>query len=95
MRSIAIEIYKTLNDLNPLFMKEIFCLSKYKTHRPDNLFINSRRTSKYGDKSLRILGAHIWNSLPKEIKNSKSIFEFKGLIKNWFGLTCICNLCKY
>ena len=26
IHALTIEVYKTLNDLNPVFMKEIFCL---------------------------------------------------------------------
>ena len=32
INALTIEIYKTLNDLNPVFMKEIFCLKQYNFH---------------------------------------------------------------
>ena len=38
MRNIAVEIFKTMNNLNPEFMKNIFFLSPYKTHRPNNIY---------------------------------------------------------
>ena len=39
--------------------------------------VHSRNTSKYGDKSLRLLGAHIWNSLPDSGKHETSMNIFK------------------
>ena len=51
-------------------MKEILYRSPNPTHRKDNLSVHSRisKFDKFGDKNLRSLGAHIWNSLPQNIK---------------------------
>ena len=75
-------------------MKEIFTLSHYKTHKPFNLFVSGRKTSKYGNNSLRALGPHIWNSFPIEIKKMNCIIRFKEFIKKWYGLECKCVDCK-
>ena len=37
-------------------MKEIFYIS------PHGIFVQSRKTIKYGDESLIALGPHLWNS---------------------------------
>ena len=37
-------------------------------HRPFDIKVNQNDTTKYGSKSLRILRPHIWNCLPKQIK---------------------------
>ena len=50
---------KTLNDSNPVFMKDIFHYCQNKSHKKHNLHVHSRNTSRYGDNSLRVLGAHI------------------------------------
>ena len=50
--TLALEIFKTLNNLNPNFMKDIFNLSPYSTHRRHDNFVHSRNTSNYGDRSL-------------------------------------------
>ena len=64
-RTLGLEIFKTLNNLNPAFMEEIFQRSKWLTHRTNNIQINVHKTAKYGNKSLRTLGPHIRTNLLK------------------------------
>ena len=59
LRTLGLEFFKT-----PAFMEEI--LKKKKTHRPNNIRVNIQKAAKYGDKSLRMLGPHILNSLPEQ-----------------------------
>ena len=67
-RTFCIEIFKTINNLNPTFMRNIF--TPRDSNRPvrnstiNNLEIKSRNTTTYGSKSLSILGPQIWNNLP-------------------------------
>ena len=87
LRNLALEIFKTLNHLNPEYMKEIFYKTTNLTHRPFNIKFNQNNTTKYGNKSLTSLGPHIWNSLPKQIEektNDKSlkIIFINGLVQN-------------
>ena len=42
LRTLATEIFKTLNDINPNYMKEIFYLSPHETHKKYDLFVHSR-----------------------------------------------------
>ena len=70
LRTLALETFKTLNDLNPAFMKNLFAKRKVSKRRKNNLEIPNRNTVKYGDKSIR--SPHIWNCLPEEIKNETS-----------------------
>ena len=63
LRNLALEIFKTLNHLNPEYMKEIFYKTTNLTHRPFNIKVNQNNTTKCGSKNLRNLGPHIWNSL--------------------------------
>ena len=85
LRTLATEVFKTLNGLNPTYMKEIFYLSPYETHKKYDLYVQKRNTTKYGSHTLRVLGAHIWNSLPEKIKKLSSLNEFKSFIKQWCG----------
>ena len=48
---------------------------------------------KHGNKSLRALGPHLWNSLAEKMKSTTSIFIFKDFIKTWFGLTLYLSYC--
>ena len=51
LHTLALEIFKTLNDLNPTFMKNIFNFSQHCTHRKHDIFVHPRKTANYGDKS--------------------------------------------
>ena len=86
LRTLATEIFKTLNDINPNYMKEIFCLSPHETHKKYDLFAHRRKT-KYGNHSLRVLGPHIWNSLPEEIKLHKKLVEPKKQVPIMSGIS--------
>ena len=75
-RSLCIEIFKTLNDINPSFIKHIFELRM--TSRPTrekyelNLEILKSNQVIFGTKSLKYLGPEVWNSLPYHIKTSEN-----------------------
>ena len=60
LRTLALEVFKTLNNMNP-DMREIIHKSAFTTHRPLNLEVHENHTTKYGNenKSLRCLGPHI------------------------------------
>lgn len=42
LSAMVYRIFKTSNDLNPIFMKEIVYRSPNLVHRKDNLFVHSR-----------------------------------------------------
>ena len=52
----SIEIFKTVNNLNPYYMMEIFSKTTNLTHRPLDVNVNQNYTTKYGSNSLRSLG---------------------------------------
>ena len=61
LKTLSLEVFKTLNNINPEYMREIFHhKTNVSTHRPLNLEVNEKNTSKYGNN----LGAHISKSLP-------------------------------
>ena len=69
LRTLASETFKTLNDLNPPFMKNLFAKQEVSNRRKNNLEIPNRNSVKYRDNSIRSLETHVWSSLPKEIEN--------------------------
>ena len=75
-------------------MKDIFYYSPYNTHRKYDIFVYSRNTSSFGDKSLRALGPHIWNSVPESIKSTDSISIFKNLAIIFWIMTVFLRNCK-
>ena len=50
--------------------------------RNNDLMIPFRNTVTFGDKSIRCLGPHIWNTLPDEIKSESSYEKFKSFINS-------------
>ena len=58
LRTLALKVFKTLNNMNPEYIKEISNKTAFTTHRPLNLEVSENHTTKYGNKSLRCLGTH-------------------------------------
>ena len=97
MQNLCTEIYKTLSNLNPQYMQELFerNSSSYSTRRPKDQKIPRVNQVSYGSQSIRFEGAMLWNHLPQHIKSSENLYIFKTLIKNWMGPSCGCNYCLY
>ena len=94
LRCLAIEIFKTIHNLNPSFMQEIFTLNTTRDTLRNKLVVKTQRTKRYGTDTLRSLGPKIWNSLPTDMKNSDNLTTFKILIKTWSGPNCHCSNCR-
>ena len=88
---VITEIFKTLHDSNPVFMKDIFHYCQNKSYKKHNLDVHSRNTLTHGNTSLCVLDTYIWNSLPENIKCTDSVYELKKLLKGWY--VCKCYLC--
>ena len=93
---LAIEVYKTINGLSPLLMSDIFVnkSNRYNLRSGQTLKTFIPKTSNYGVESVSYLASKIWNLVPIEIKNSKSLEIFKNKIKIWKPTSCPCRLCK-
>ena len=89
-RVLAIEIFKTLHNLNPLYMKNIFYKSNSRSSERLKFNIQTQRynQAKFGKNSMRVLGPILWNSLPNSIKSSQSLIHFKKFIKTWGNHGC-------
>ena len=97
IHQVAIEMFKAKHDLSPPFMKEIFCHNdNSKVTRSGDTFVRPRvKSVKKGDRSLRSFGPVVWNTmLPENLKNCKSLDEFKNSIRSWIPDKCPCELCK-
>ena len=96
LRSLCIEIYKTINGLNPSSMKNIFRIKEsnrpVRSNNANNLEVKITKTITFVTNSLSSLGPKIWNSLPYHLRySSKSISRFKQMIKKWDGCKCQCD----
>ena len=98
LRSLCIEIYKLINNINPTYMNEIFKLRKIsravRSNYKLNLDVPTINQVSFGGKSLRYYGPKIWNSLSFHIKSSENLEAFIN-IKNWNGVSCKCKVCQY
>ena len=95
LRTLALEIFKTLNDLNPAFIKNLSAKWEVSERKKNNLEIPNRKTVRYRDKIVRSLGPHKWNGLPGELKNENSYGKFKEYFNAWYGPKCTCSLCSF
>ena len=96
IQALAIEMYKVRNNLSPQIMTDMF---QFRTNRPntrnDNEFwVPMPKTTNYGSESVKYLGPKIWNILPKVLKDSSTLYNFKEKIKSWIPYDCPCKLCK-
>ena len=98
-RVLCTEVFKTMIDLNPTYMKEIFepSVSNKRPVRQTykmNLVTPKTNQVRYGTKSLRRHAPKIWNSLLVSIRSSESLESFKKLIQVWDGTSCNCYICS-
>ena len=87
LRVLASEIYKTINNINPSYMKYVFCKSTNRSSERFKYNIESKSFNqvKYGRNSLRVLAPILWNSLPN---SAKSLELFKRFINSWGNYGC-------
>ena len=84
-KKLAIEIFKTLNNLNPKYMQEIFVRNSNNARDPNKLIRPRVSGYTYGINSLKNLGPVVWNLLPEEIRCSTNLLQFKSLLQTWDG----------
>ena len=97
MKVIALEVFKSLNNLNPNFMNEMFNRKDlaYDLRDPDILVPPKFKKITYGKNTFRYHGAHMWNLLPSEVKSCTTIDNFKLMLEAWDGPKCQCSMCSF
>ena len=98
LRLLCTEIFKTVNNVGPVFMKNIFQINDTKRIRrrnyENNLIVFSKHTTSFGTNSISSLGPSVWNTLPSHLKSCSKLIEFKKNIKCWDGIKCHCKICE-
>jgi hypothetical protein len=96
IRTIASEVFKSLNNLNPAFMNEMFEVKNVSYDLRDSKILCQPKFNNitYGKSTFKYYGGHIWNGLPNEIKTSTDIDQFKSLLRTWEGPKCQCTMCN-
>ena len=83
--SLCIVIYKTINYLNPEFMRNLF-----KFRKTNGAQREKSNEVSFGTKGLRIQCTRVWNALPFHIKSKENLWAFKYVTKFWDGSKCSC-----
>ena len=89
LRYLCAEIYRTVNGLNPNYMKNFFkksdTLSSKRMQHQNNLIVPRPNYFEFDAKILTSLGSKIWNSLPVNIKSAETFEGLKKLFKTLDG----------
>ena len=86
---------KTINKLNPQFMWDLLEIkdTEHDLRVKNLLKLPTTKTKTHGLKSFTFRGSIMWNYLPNDLKNCKSLKIFKNKIKSWRGDKSMCKLC--
>ena len=102
LSTMVYEIFKTLSNLNPVFMKDIFHYSSNVTRKKHNLHTSILKIQQ----SLEIRVKGFWCKHVKHItwimfyacsmpKSTTSLLKFKKIIKTWPGPKHKCSVCEW
>ena len=96
LRILATEIFESLADLNPDFMKSHFIINEipYFLRNGNILKIPSAHSTCYETNSILFRACLVWNKLPLSVKQSQSLIEFKSNIKVLKKINCSCKICS-
>ena len=91
LRLLLIEVYKSLNGLNPDFMRPLFQRKAchYKLRSGNTLILpSSTRTNSFDFRAILA-----WNYLPKGLKEALTLNDFKVGIED-INIYCKCKICS-
>ena len=66
----------------------------YNLRKGPILYLPSTHSTYYGTNFVHFRGPLIWNDLPRDIKSSKSLSEFKTKVNNFRNTDCGCVICS-
>ena len=66
----------------------------YNLRKGPILYLRSTHSRYYSTNSAHLRGSLTWNNLPRDIKSSKSLPEFKTKIKNFGNIDCRSVICS-
>ena len=80
---ILVETYKSLNGINPSYLKSIFQIKTIPYALRDSSRLNQplKETTNFGLRSINYVGSKLWNMLPVHLKNSPDVNSFKFGLK--------------
>ena len=96
IQSLAIEMYKAVNNLPGGNLSEFFVRNNhnYNLRSRSELTVPSINTVFKGQNSISYFGSVIWNSIPAELRGINFFQVFKSEIKSWRPTNCPCRVWK-
>ena len=97
LQLLVIEIYRTKHRLNPTFMRDVFAKrnNQHNLRSENHLRLPVAKTTTYGLENVEYRGCLLWSTLPSEIKDSRSLSEFKRKIKNGIKILASTDYVKF
>ena len=94
LEKLMTEIFKIKTEI--ALMKGVFEFVDvpYNLRNPSKCSRSIPCTERYGIETASSIGLKLWHKVPAEIKNSKSLEEFKARIKSWVPKSCPCKIRK-
>ena len=85
IKCLAVEVFKCVHGFHPTYIHRLFTEPLANYNLRDRRRLNQPRfhTYTYGFRSFRYSGSKLWNSLPRAIKSTNDINEFKRNITEW------------
>ena len=91
---MATEIYKSLADVNPDFMKPYFIKKEmpYNIRNKCAVKLPSANSTYYGINSVLFRVCLFWGRLPLSVKQNQSPFQFRSNMKTLRYIVCSCTI---
>ena len=84
---LCLLVFKALHGLAPVYLQELVQVSKQSRNLRSNslclLQVPKSSTAKYGDRAFSHAGPSLWNKLPVQCRNAKTITTFKSRLKTY------------
>ena len=95
LQRLAIEMFNVKKNLTPLPIQELFKdqINSYDLRSKRTWQVPDAKSVTYGTETIRYRGPKTWELLPSEIKDCKTLVEFKSKVKSWEPQGCTCRLC--
>ena len=95
IQSLAIEMFKVINNIAATVIDDLFTTYlSYNLRSKSKFVVPSVRTVHNDQYSIQYYRVLIWNMIPGYIKVSQTLDIFKGKIRKWKPINCLCRLCK-
>ena len=80
--SILVEVFKSVNKMNPSFMHDAFKLHEcqYELRNKSQMVVSKYNTVTYGYNSLAVHGSLLWNFVSQKAKSKTNVKEFQAAL---------------